>query len=228
MSAAFSDEAWTLTAGLRAQIDELDFLRELGDGTLDMDDFLFYLRQDSFYLTGYAKALAFVATHAPDPQSAAFWAGAAAEASTGETELHETLLPHGRAEEVRAPLQASPTSLGYTSYLVATAATESYAVAAAALLPCFWVYADVSARLAVHAHDVLAADPRHPFAQWVANYDGEDFQHAVAEARRWTDAAAEQVGADERQRMLDAFLIATRYELLFWRTAKLRERWPEH
>ncbi|MEI4271604.1 TenA family protein [Klenkia sp. LSe6-5] len=204
---SFSADAWARTAGLRAEIDELGFLAELADGTLAPAAFRSYLEQDALYLAGYAKALALLAARAPEAQAGAFWAGAAQGAAVVETALHEDLLEllGGGARTD----QHSPTCLAYVSYLVATAATEPYAVGCAAVLPCFWVYAHTGARLAPAARAV--AD--HPFLRWLATYDAPAFQESTRRARELTDAEATP---ELEPAMHRAFAIATAYERDFW------------
>ncbi|MDN5894119.1 MAG: TenA family protein [Nocardioides sp.] len=220
----FTDALWDSTEILRAEIERLEFLEQLGSGTLPLDVFAYYLEQDALYLAGYSKALALLASRAPDPATAAFWASSAHTAAVVETGLHSGILatiePSGEGGE------HSPTCLGYVSYLIATAATAPYPVAAAAILPCFWIYADVGARLAREAADVLSIDPEHPYAQWVATYEDEEFQSSVRTARELIDVAAAGATEGERAEMSHAFGIATRYELLFWDTALNRRPWP--
>lgn len=222
----FTDLLWARTAVLRAAIDDMEFLRRLGDGTLPLDVFRTYIEQDSLYLAEYAKALALVAAKAPDPQTAAFWATSSATAAVVETELHEGLMAGGVLPERSTAPEHSPACLGYVSYLTATAATESYAVAAAAVLPCFWIYAEVGRRLAADAHEVLAADPAHPYAQWVTTYDDPAFHESVATARRLVDEAANAATTEQREAMVRAFVTASRYEYMFWDTALNPQPWP--
>lgn len=222
----FTDLLWDRTAVLRAAIDDMEFLRRLGDGTLPLDVFRTYIEQDSLYLAEYAKALALVAATAPDPQTAAFWATSAATAAVVETELHERLMAGGVLPDRATEPEHSPACLGYVSYLTATAATEPYPVAAAAVLPCFWIYAEVGRRLAADAHTVLAADPSHPYAQWVTTYDDPAFHESVATARRLVDEAAAAATAEQREAMVRAFVVATRYEFMFWDTALNPQPWP--
>ena len=66
----FTDRLWDETEQIRAAIDQLEFLRRLGDGTLPLDVFRTYIEQDAFYLEGYAKALALLAARSPDPVTA--------------------------------------------------------------------------------------------------------------------------------------------------------------
>jgi thiaminase/transcriptional activator TenA len=219
----FSDDAWTRTAALRTEIEQLGFLAELGEGTLAPAVFRHYLEQDALYLAGYAKALALLAARAPDAAAASFWALSAHTTGVVEAQLHEDLLG-GELLAAAGPgtgeLDHSPSCLAYVSYLIACAATESYAVAAAAVLPCYWVYADTGVRLAATVRS--AAD--HPYARWVAAYDDEGFRESTRQARALVDAAA-TAAPGEVPAMHRAFAVATRYELEFWRSAHVQEVW---
>ncbi|MGY1637061.1 TenA family protein [Geodermatophilus sp. SYSU D00742] len=221
---SFSERAWAGTAGLRAAIDGLPFLAELGAGTLAPAAFRHYLEQDGLYLADYARALALLGARAPDSAAASFWTTSAAATATVERQVQADLLSAGlpAADRTAGGPVHSPTCLAYVSYLVATAATAPYAVGAAAVLPCYWVYADVGARLARTAGLV----PGHPFLRWVAVYDSAEFQQSARRARALADAAAE-ASPDAEPAMRRAFTVATRYELEFWRSAHQRETWPD-
>jgi thiaminase/transcriptional activator TenA len=215
---------WDDSAPTRRAIDELGFLRQLGDGTLPLPAFRRYIEQDFLYLTEYSKALALVSTKASDPEAAVFWAKSAVECLSVEAALHGQLLeelPGGGA-----PLEHSQACRAYVSYLVATAATAPYSVAAAAVLPCFWIYADVGSRLAVSAAEVLARDPGHPYARWVQQYGDPEFASEVERAKEFVDAAAESASPAERDAAVAAFRTAARYELMFWDSAANPQPWP--
>ncbi len=222
----FTDRLWAETKVLRESIDSLEFLERLGDGTLPLDAFRTYIEQDKLYLEGYSKALSLVAAHAPDPQSAGFWSNSASTAATVESALHDGLLTGGILPAGSGMLEHSQACLGYVSYLTATAATAPYPVSAAAVLPCFWIYAEVGRDLAASAREVLDADPSHPYAQWVTTYDAPEFHESVAQARVLVDAAAEAATETEREAMSEAFRIASRYELMFWDSALHQQPWP--
>ncbi|MGW5382288.1 TenA family protein [Nocardia sp. NPDC003963] len=225
-SGRFTEHLWDRTKNLRGAIDELEFLRRLGDGTLPLDVFRTYVEQDSLYLAGYSKVLALLAAKSPDAQAAQFWAGSAATAVAVEAGMHNDLLSDGRLPAREGEPEPSQACLGYVSYLVSTAATESYAVGAAAALPCFWIYAEVGRELAVGAAAVLAADPRHPYAQWVSTYGAAEFQESATTARAFVDTAAAAASDRDRAAMATAFTVATRYELMFWDTALHPQPWP--
>ncbi len=228
---SFTARTWEATAGVRAAIDALPFLRELADGTLAVEAFAHYLEQDAIYLVGYARALALLAARAPDPEQSGLWARSAAAAATEEGALHADLLSEpalGAATRARGGARAepSPTTLGYVSYLVATAATAPYPVGVAAVLPCFWVYADVGARLSAAASATSGGGDAHPYRRWVDAYGDPAFQAGAQGACDVADACA-AAHAQEDAAMLAAFTTATRYELQFWRAAHAQERWPD-
>lgn len=218
----FSRQVWEETAELREGIDSLALLTELAAGTLEPHRFVSYLSQDDFYLPGYARALAMLASRAPSASAAAFWAAGAGEAVAAEIELHAMLLGDPRLAGLPCASSASPTTRAYVSMLQATAAYEPYAVGVAAVLPCYWVYADVGRRLAREASVVAG----HPYRQWVAAYDDPAFQAATCTAISLLDDAAEAGSAATRQAMAEAFEAATWYELQFWARSYELEAWP--
>ncbi|MHA6513762.1 TenA family protein [Tessaracoccus sp. Z1128] len=217
----FSARAWVATAGIRARIDHLPLLTELADGTLEPHRFVEYLGQDDFYLRGYTRALATLASRAPTSRAAAFWARSAGEAVQAEVLMHDALLADDRLRGLPRPAVASPTTRAYVNSLLAATAFEAYEVGVAAVLPCYWVYADVGATLA----DRAASLSPHPYAGWVAAYADPAFQHVTREAITLLDDAAAGTDDVTRGRMLTAFVDATYYEELFWAGSYTLERW---
>lgn len=79
---------WQQTSGIRAEIDELPFVRALGDGSLGADAFTWYLAQDARYLGRYATSLAAAAELASDENERAFWLECSTSAIATELQLH--------------------------------------------------------------------------------------------------------------------------------------------
>ena len=80
--------------------------------------------------------------------------------------------------------RSSPACHHYVSYLMATAYAEPYEVVLGALLPCFWIYAEVGRD--IHARAALS----NPYQAWIDTYAGEEFQIAVRAVIEATDEAA--------------------------------------
>ena len=68
MNDSFTNELWRGAAGIYAAILAHPFLTGLTDGKLPEDAFTYFVVQDVHYLRGYARALAGVATRAPEPR----------------------------------------------------------------------------------------------------------------------------------------------------------------
>ncbi|HVL84041.1 MAG TPA: thiaminase II [Pseudonocardia sp.] len=213
---------WEVADRTYQQILRHPFLRELADGSLPRRTFRHYLVQDTLYLREYARALRVLAARAPDDATAAMFGEHAAGAVAAERSLHADVLAElGRslpAEERRA--EASPTTLAYTSYLLATVHGGSFAEGLAAVLPCYWIYWKVGRALAP------GSSPDPLFARWIATYGGVGFGDVAAAALAVTDRVGATLGVAERERMRDHFRIAARYEWMFWDAAYRREGWP--
>lgn len=219
---AFGAQAWAATDAIRRRIGALPLLTELADGTLDPVRFVEYLAQDDFYLRGYTRALSTLASRAPTSRAAAFWARSAGEAVEAEVLLHEGLLADERLRDLPRPAVASPTTRAYVNSLLAATAFEPYPVGVAAVLPCYWVYADVGAALAERA----AALSPHPYAGWVAAYADPGFLDVTRQAIGHLDDAAAAADEATRSRMLTVFVDATWYEEQFWGRSYELESWP--
>jgi thiaminase/transcriptional activator TenA len=212
----FCDQAWQLTAALRASIHGLQFNRELAAGTLDQARFQFYIGQDALYLDQYARILALAAARGPDGETLRLFADAALEGIAVEQALHRQYLAHFAAGSG----EPSPDCLSYTSFLLATAYHEPWEVLLAALLPCFWIYWDVGQAIAREA----AAD--NPYRAWIDTYADEGFEKVVRAVMAATDSAAIAASDAVRARMMTAFLRSMQYEWLFWDGAYQRRGWP--
>ncbi len=213
----FSTGLWQRIEPIRAAIDALPFLTSLEDGTLDRERFRYYMGQDARYLFSYGKALAAAAAQADTSEDVLFWATAARTTFVVERELHAA-----HVDELDG-VEASPTCLGYTTYLQALAGDGSYPVLAAGILPCFWIYQDVGDNVLRRLGDKLTG---HPYQDWISAYADPEFAQATAGAIGIVDRLAAQAGAQVRDRMTRAFVTASRYEWMFWDAAHRMEAWP--
>ena len=217
----FSRAAWDRNAQIYEVIRAMPFNAELAAGTLSEERFTHYIIQDANYLIGFGRALTLAAAKAPDADRVVQFAKSAEGAIVVERALHGSFFAHyGITPEIFAATPLSPVCHHYVSYLVATAHAEPYEVVLGALLPCFWIYAEVG-------RDILSrAAPGNPYQAWIDTYAGEEFHAAVAATIAATDAAASGASATLRKRMHAAFTRATQLEWIFWDSAYRLERWP--
>lgn len=201
---------------------EHPFLRGIADGTLAAERFDVYVRQDYVFLVEYARLLALGAARSPDLATMTRFAQLTTEILTTEMDLHRLL-----AAELGIPaaeLEAeppSPTTQGYTDFLVRTAAQGEFAELAVALLPCMWGYAEIGQRLAARGRS-----PVDRYARWVQTYASAEFGELAAWCRGLVDRLGAGLDAAGRARLHAVFLTSSRYELAFWEMAWTGERWP--
>ena len=93
-----------------------------------------------------------------------------------EQQLHDSLLADlGIDPAIVRGAEMAPTTLAFTSYLLATARGGSYAEGVGAVLPCYWIYWEVGKELRRRG----SPDPR--FQRWIDTYSGADYGEYVQE-----------------------------------------------
>jgi len=143
MTIAFSRAAWDRNAELYELIRTMPFNAELAQGTLSQARFKHYITQDAHYLIGFGRALTLAAAKAPDPTASRSSPGRRKAPSWSSGRCTVVLCDWGIRADDFAATPLSPACHHYVSYLLATAYAEPYEVLLGALLPCFWIYAEV-------------------------------------------------------------------------------------
>ena len=138
---SYTEAWWVDAADVLQETIDCSFLTRLADGTLDPDVFAGYLAQDVHYLRAYQRHLGTLAARTEGAESA-FWAAAAQGCADEARDLH-----HRRLAGTHADDPVHPVCAGYLAHLQAASDTGSAAVLAAAVLPCFRVYAWVGTQL---------------------------------------------------------------------------------
>lgn len=217
---SWSARLWTDIEPIFAAILTHPFITGLTDGSLDEDAFARYIAQDVHYLRDYARALAIVGAKAPTLVDTAMFARHAAEVFDVELALHSTLLPElGLDPTLLGAIPSTPTTLAYTSYLLATAYGGSFADGLAAVLPCYWIYAEVGAALLARG----SSDRRYQL--WIDSYGGDEFAATVAQVLELADRTEPTLTVAAETAARAHFATTARYEWMFFDAAYRREEW---
>jgi thiaminase/transcriptional activator TenA len=211
----WSEQAWAECKPVFADILKLPFLHELMNGSLPREKFLFYLRQDAFYLAEYGKILAAVAARLDDQEWREAFLHFSADTVAVEQALHQFYL-----ESQPADAEPTPTNLLYTGHMWRQLASTSTGEVLASVLPCFWVYKEVG--------DFILANQRqndNPYQSWIDTYGGDEFAKAVARALLICDNYADKCTPAQRDRMTQAFKLSFKMEWMFWQSAYEMEKW---
>ena len=212
----WSQKAWHSIEPVFEAITRHPFLTGLTEGTLERDKFLFYLNQDALYLDDFGKVLAGIAVKSFDRRQVEDFLSFARDTINVERELHRAFL--GQIERRTRP---SPTCLLYTSFMHRQLAVAPLEVAAATVLPCFWIYKEVG-------DYILAREKKdgNPYQSWIDTYGGEEYGRAVIRAVAMVDELAERTTVETREEMIKAFVICTKMEWMFWDSGWKKEAWP--
>jgi thiaminase/transcriptional activator TenA len=205
----------------RAQHDH-PFVRGIGDGSLDLERFRHWVRQDYRFLVEYCRLFGLAAARAPDLDTLARFADLLQTTARTEMDLHRAYAAElGIAPAALEGVPMAPTTRAYTDFLVRVAATGDFAELAAALLPCMWGFSEIGQTLAARG---APAEPR--YAKWVRMYADPDFAALADWCRGLVDRLAAGADRATRARMEESFLTSSRYEYMFWEMAWSLETWP--
>ena len=217
---SFSQDVWQRNLALYQKTLALPFNQELAQGTLSQEVFRHYVVQDAHYLVAYGRALAICGAKAYAADDIIQFTQAAKEAIVVERSLHDGYMQDFAIS--KAQFETTPLTLAchhYTSFLTATAWSESYPVVLASLLPCFWIYAEVGKDIIRHSI------PNNPYQAWIDTYAGEEFNEAVRKVILTIDKIAARCDADTLEKMHQAYTKGAELEWLFWDGAYQQRQW---
>ena len=198
------------------------FVRGIADGSLSLDRFKFWVRQDYLFLIDYARLLALAVARSPDLQTMTGFTELVTATLKTEMKLHRSFAGEfGISPQELEREPAAPKMLAYTDFLLRMAATGDFAELVAALLPCMWGFCEIGQHLARQPHP---SDQR--YAKWIDMYASAEFADLAEWCRNLLDGLAEGLPERELHKLENAFLTSSRHEWQFWEMAWNMEQWP--
>ena len=194
----------------------------IGDGTLELDKFRYYMRQDYIYLIDFCRVIALAAAKTQDVEDMGWFASLLDETLNTEMALHVSFCEDfGISEAELLATQPSPTTQAYTRFLLQTAYRGSIGEIASAILPCMWGYSEIGKML----YDRGVPEDAPLYTRWIEMYNSQEFADLAARMRQFLDRIAAECGESELERMREAFVTGSRYEYMFWDAAWRMEEW---
>ena len=205
---SWSKEIWKKSVRIYDSILELEFLKELAEGSLSNDAFARYIAQDEIYLKNYYNQMYMLADLMEDAQDRNLFLSFAKSGMEGEKALHDMLIEkYGIDTEV----EASKVTAGYNAHIREGIATGNPCVALASVLPCMWIYNQVG--LHILNHSKLEGNP---YKEWILEYGQEEFTTGVNKVLNMIDGWASKADSQTREMMDYYYLKAALYEYAFW------------
>lgn len=199
----FADQAVNILQPVLQSIVNHPFLLELHSGELKREVFEFYLKQDKLYLQTYYQCLILLSKKADEQPEKLILKNLAKAIQSEEQELAQQQDDAG----ILQWRQQTLANFAYTQYLLFNV-NNDYAFGLAAILPCYWIYQQVA-----HSFKV---DLRHPFHEWYAIYQCEDFSLQTQQAIQLANTAYAKADEEKRKLMLIVFEQGLYLEYAFW------------
>ena len=189
------------------------FVTGIGDGTLDMEKFRYFMLQDYLYLFDYARVFALGVVKARDPELMRVFAANVDAILGGEMKIHRAYMKRlDITEEQVFSIKPALANLSYTNYMLSVAQTGGPMEIVASILACSWSYAEIGQALAA-----IPGAAEHPFyGEWIGGYASEEYAATNQALIELMDSLAADAGEEQLAYLTDVFVNCSRYELGFW------------
>lgn len=200
------------------------FIQGIGNGTLPIEKYKYYLCQDYPYLIEYARVLAMGSIKAPNLDTMTRFAWLLDGTLNFEMELHrKNAQSLGISKTELQCTQPAPTALAYISYLQKTAYEGSFLQICVMLLPCMVSYCDFGKRL--YKIGNLAALEHKQYGEWIRTYNSDEAAEFGIWLSNLADSLAEGLPERELKVLEEHFIKASNYDYMFLDMAWNEEKW---
>ena len=191
-------------------------VQSIGDGSLSLERFRYYMSQDYLFLIDYSRVVAMAAAKSSDLESMGKWASLLDETLNSEMELHRSFCADfGISREELEATRPSATTLAYTGFLLRTAREGSVEEIASAMLPCQWGYDQIGEELGLTG----TAPPGSMHRRWIDGYNDPAYRALTVWLRGFTDDLADSASEERRTQMQSLFAEGVEHEHAFWQAA---------
>ena len=189
------------------------FVTGIGDGTLDMEKFRYFMLQDYLYLFDYARVFALGVVKARDPELMRVFAANVDAILGGEMKIHRAYMKRlDITEEQVFSVKPALANLSYTNYMLSVAHAGTPMEIVASILACSWSYAEIGQALSA-----IPGAAEHPFyGEWIRGYASEEYTATNQALIELMDTLAADAGEEQLAYLTDVFVNCSRYELGFW------------
>jgi len=193
------------------------FVIELYEGTLPLEKFIYYIKQDYNYLRALTKTYSIIAGKAPDLEKARIALELAYGTVTGEMENYKRILGElGLKLEDVIKTEPNPVNIAYMNHMIAVAYEYDYWTGLVATLPCMWTYLDIAER----HRDKLPRNKVEIYRKWASTYYSEAYKQLLQILLDTIDSSNKRL-----EDLEEVFLRSLKYEYLFWDSSYKLEKW---
>ena len=192
-----------------------EFVERIGDGTLPIESFRYYLEQDYLFLIHFSRAWAL----------AVYKAGNVADMEWAAEILHSTLHTemnlhvefsqrYGVSQTDLENAREARENLAYTRYVLDKGVAGDLLDLYIALTPCVVGYAEIGLRLSLEYESEL---PNNPYRDWIEMYSSEEYQALAIKSISHLERIGRERGGNARiEQLTETFRESTLLEEGFW------------
>lgn len=192
-----------------------EFVNEIGEGTLPIESFRYYLEQDYIFLIHFSRAWA-LAVYKSSSVAEMRWATEILHSTINtEMSLHVGFSERfGVSQEQLENTKEAQANLAYTRFVLDKGLAGDLLDLYVALMPCVVGYAEIGNRLSLEYDSVLADNP---YREWIEMYSSEEYQTLAIKSISVLERICRERGGMSRIDELKAtFRSATVLEEGFW------------
>lgn len=192
------------------------FLEEMGKGTLDRQQFLDYIVQDSIYLRDYLKAFAMAIFKSRSLKEMQVFYSVLGFVNDSENETRlKYLADNGMTDADVEQVEKKPACQAYTQFLIDIAQQEEIPEILMAVMPCmlgyYYVFDSVRKR--------FPAVMDSYFGPLVADYTSDLYKECCDVWTDFCNQVCQDLDQERKERLNQLFLMASKHELYFWQMA---------
>ena len=189
------------------------FVKEIGDGTLEVDKFKYYMIQDYLYLLDYAKVYALGVVKADTEEVMRGFSSMVNGILNGEMSIHRSYMKRlGITQEEIKNAKASLDNISYTHYMLAVSYTGSLADLTVSLLSCMWSYLEIG----THLSKIPGSTENEFYGEWIRGYISKEYKELTQWVIDLTDKLACDMSEKELKKLEEIFVNTSKYEYMFW------------
>jgi len=195
------------------------FVMELSSEILPLSKFMFYLRQDHYFLEEFSKFLESAKQKTNDNKLKEWLDSLCLSTVNFEMKIQRQLLnslglssssPSNTAKHEFFPCR---TTLNYISYLMNTSSNGTLSEIVSVMAPCPWTYLEIAQKLS------KIPIRNEAYGKWLQFYSSTESHRQVTEIKEILNRLGGKVDEESKAKMKNHFANACKYEYLFWEMA---------
>lgn len=189
------------------------FVQGIGDGTLEVDKFKYYMIQDYIYLLDYAKVYALGIVKADSEEVMQGFSSMVNNILNGEMSIHRSYMKRlGITQEEIRSTKTSLDNISYTNYMLAVSQIGGLAEVSVSLLACMWSYLEIGRNLSKNP----GATKHEFYGEWIRGYISKEYEECTKWLVDLVDELGENISDKEKEKLIEIFINTSKYEYMFW------------